>query len=66
VGTLPERKAVLDVQDAHLHLYGKEPRPGRKVGHLTVLSVDGAERERKMALLTPRLVASGAYPAETR
>ena len=65
VGALPERKDVLDVADAHLHLYGKEPRPGRKLGHLTVLSVDAKERERKMALLTPRLVASGAYPAET-
>lgn len=65
VGALPERKDVLDVADAHLHLYGKESRPGRKVGHLTVLSVDAKEREQKMALLTPRLVASGAYPAET-
>jgi phosphoribosylaminoimidazole carboxylase (NCAIR synthetase) len=24
------------VANTHLHLYGKEPRPGRKVGHLTV------------------------------
>jgi 5-(carboxyamino)imidazole ribonucleotide synthase len=62
VGALPERKDVLDVADAHLHFYGKEPRPGRKVGHLTVLSNTVQERESKMAVLTPRLVASGAYP----
>jgi 5-(carboxyamino)imidazole ribonucleotide synthase len=62
VGALPERKDVLDVADAHLHFYGKEPRPGRKVGHLTVLSNNVQERERKMAILLPRLVASGAYP----
>ncbi len=24
----------------HLHLYGKDPRPGRKIGHLTVLGDD--------------------------
>ncbi len=28
---------------AHLHLYGKAPRPGRKVGHVTV-SGDGDRR----------------------
>jgi 5-(carboxyamino)imidazole ribonucleotide synthase len=33
--------------DVHLHLYGKsEPRPGRKMGHLTALAEtpDAAER----------------------
>jgi 5-(carboxyamino)imidazole ribonucleotide synthase len=62
VGALPARDAVLDVEDAHLHLYGKEPRPGRKVGHLTILARDEAERDAKMQVLQPRLVASGAYP----
>jgi 5-(carboxyamino)imidazole ribonucleotide synthase len=27
---------VLAVPNTHLHLYGKSPRPGRKVGHVTV------------------------------
>ena len=27
---------VLEVANAHLHLYGKTPRPRRKVGHITV------------------------------
>ena len=27
---------VLTVRDAHLHLYGKSPRPGRKLGHVTL------------------------------
>ena len=27
---------VLAVPDAHLHLYGKSPRPGRKLGHVTL------------------------------
>ena len=33
--------AVLAARDARLHLYGKsQPRPGRKMGHLTVLADD--------------------------
>jgi 5-(carboxyamino)imidazole ribonucleotide synthase len=33
----PDWSDVLSRSDAHLHLYGKaEPRPGRKMGHLTV------------------------------
>jgi 5-(carboxyamino)imidazole ribonucleotide synthase len=35
----PDWTSVLDDPKAKLHLYGKsEPRPGRKMGHLTVLS----------------------------
>ncbi|MGC4069987.1 MAG: 5-(carboxyamino)imidazole ribonucleotide synthase [Polyangiaceae bacterium] len=62
VGALPERKAVLEVADAHLHLYGKAPREGRKVGHLTILSTSEEERELKMRRLLPHLVDSGSYP----
>jgi 5-(carboxyamino)imidazole ribonucleotide synthase len=36
VGEVPEAKQVLAVPSAHLHLYGKEPRPGRKLGHVTL------------------------------
>jgi 5-(carboxyamino)imidazole ribonucleotide synthase len=36
IGELPEAQEVLKVANTHLHLYGKEPRPGRKVGHVTV------------------------------
>jgi 5-(carboxyamino)imidazole ribonucleotide synthase len=35
----PNWAAALDVKGVHLHLYGKrEPRPGRKMGHLTALA----------------------------
>jgi len=35
----PNWAAALSEPDVHLHLYGKrEPRPGRKMGHLTALS----------------------------
>jgi len=35
------------IPDAHVHLYGKSARPGRKIGHVNVLGEDpGAVRER--------------------
>jgi 5-(carboxyamino)imidazole ribonucleotide synthase len=36
IGELPEPAEVLAIHSAHLHLYGKEPRPGRKLGHVTL------------------------------
>jgi 5-(carboxyamino)imidazole ribonucleotide synthase len=36
IGELPESAEVLAVSDTHLHLYGKSPRPGRKLGHVTL------------------------------
>jgi 5-(carboxyamino)imidazole ribonucleotide synthase len=40
LGQLPERAAVLAIPGAHLHDYGKSPRPGRKVGHCTLVDPD--------------------------
>lgn len=37
IGTVPAASDVLTVPGAHLHLYGKEPRPGRKLGHVTLV-----------------------------
>ena len=34
------------VPGAHLHDYGKAPRPGRKVGHVTVVAPDDADARR--------------------
>jgi 5-(carboxyamino)imidazole ribonucleotide synthase len=40
----PNWRAVCAFQDIKLHLYGKlEPRPGRKMGHLTALNSDPEE-----------------------
>jgi len=51
IGAVPERRDVLRVPSAHLHLYGKTPRPGRKVGHITVRADDqGTLRARVDAL----------------
>jgi 5-(carboxyamino)imidazole ribonucleotide synthase len=36
IGALPDCASPLAVPGAHLHLYGKAPRPGRKLGHVTL------------------------------
>lgn len=43
IGELPPVSEVLAVPGAHLHLYGKSPRPGRKLGHVTVSAPTLAE-----------------------
>jgi len=35
--------AALAVEGAHVHLYGKSPAPGRKLGHVTVCGTDPAD-----------------------
>jgi len=40
LGEQPEPVEVLSLPDAHLHLYGKEPRPGRKLGHVNISGRD--------------------------
>jgi 5-(carboxyamino)imidazole ribonucleotide synthase len=39
LGTLPEAPQVLSIPGAHFHVYGKEPRPARKLGHCTLVDV---------------------------
>lgn len=50
-GGSPRWEAALGFPDVHLHLYGKtDPRPGRKMGHLTALAgtaTEAAEMVRK-------------------
>lgn len=38
IGRTPDSKSVLAVSNTHLHLYGKTPRAGRKLGHVTLLA----------------------------
>ncbi len=51
VGTLPSSADVLAIPDAHLHLYGKCPRPGRKVGHITVCAETESELDARVTAL---------------
>jgi 5-(carboxyamino)imidazole ribonucleotide synthase len=54
IGEVPESDEVLGVADAHLHLYGKEPRAGRKLGHVTL-------RAEKPEMLRKRLAELPAF-----
>ncbi|WP_431634100.1 5-(carboxyamino)imidazole ribonucleotide synthase [Dyella sp. KULCS107] len=42
IGELPDPAPVLRTVDGHWHDYGKQARPGRKVGHATVCAPDAA------------------------
>lgn len=37
IGRAPDPAAVLAIPYARLHLYGKAPKPGRKIGHVTIV-----------------------------
>ena len=62
IGALPDHRSALAVPNTHLHSYGKAARPDRKVGHVTVVGADEAERDRRLTAL--RRVLSG--PATAR
>ncbi len=53
IGGLPEAREVLALEQAHLHLYDKSPRKGRKVAHATVR----AENSEVLASLVDQLTA---------
>ncbi|QEP43109.1 5-(carboxyamino)imidazole ribonucleotide synthase [Ectothiorhodospiraceae bacterium BW-2] len=38
IGQIPPHRQLLQLPDLHLHDYGKQSRPGRKVGHATLCS----------------------------
>ncbi len=55
IGTMPEARSLLSVPGAALHVYGKSPAPGRKLGHVTLTAPDPAEIEGRLGMLTARL-----------
>lgn len=42
IGQVPDASALLAIPGTHLHVYGKHPRPNRKLGHVTICERDGA------------------------
>jgi 5-(carboxyamino)imidazole ribonucleotide synthase len=55
IGTVPDRATVLSVPDAHLHDYGKAPRAGRKLGHVTLRAPDAETLAERLATLKPKI-----------
>lgn len=51
VGRVPEPRQVLSIADAHLHIYGKRPAPGRKLGHATLCAASHELLEQDLSRL---------------
>jgi 5-(carboxyamino)imidazole ribonucleotide synthase len=49
LGKMPAPGRLLSIDGLAYHDYGKEPRPGRKVGHCTILKSRAAERNSALA-----------------
>jgi 5-(carboxyamino)imidazole ribonucleotide synthase len=57
IGSMPEREGLLALPGVHWHDYGKAARPGRKVGHCTIVAASAAVRDglvRKVQRRLPR------------
>lgn len=52
IGAPPPTERLLEVPGAHVHLYDKSSRPGRKIGHVTVVGDDAAEVARRAERLS--------------
>lgn len=57
IGAMPRDAAAIVRAGYFLHDYGKEARPGRKLGHITLLADSPESRERKLEALE-RLLAT--------
>jgi len=55
IGRMPADLKPLGSAPWHLHDYGKEERPGRKLAHTTVVTASVAERDAAMAAMLLRL-----------
>jgi 5-(carboxyamino)imidazole ribonucleotide synthase len=49
LGIMPDRERLLAIDGLAFHDYGKEPRPGRKLGHCTILKSRTMERNLALA-----------------
>jgi 5-(carboxyamino)imidazole ribonucleotide synthase len=65
IGELPERNPVLTEVGIHWHDYGKSARPGRKLGHLTLVEATARKRDQRAIKLLSR-VDRGTWSALRR
>jgi 5-(carboxyamino)imidazole ribonucleotide synthase len=62
IGSIPPVQKLLAIPGLHLHDYGKQPRPGRKVGHLTLVEASAARRDARALELLEDLAAGVSFP----
>ena len=51
IGSMPDPQAFPDLPGVHVHAYGKQERPGRKLGHVTVVDEDREALERSLQVV---------------
>jgi len=51
IGQAPDTAALAAIPGLHVHLYGKSPKPLRKIGHATVTANNDAELQQRLAQL---------------
>lgn len=49
IGSMPALEQLAMMPHTHVHDYGKTPKPGRKIGHVTVLATTPTELETRVA-----------------
>jgi 5-(carboxyamino)imidazole ribonucleotide synthase len=52
ISELPDIEALLRVEGLRVHLYDKQPRPGRKLGHVTLVDADDRSVDHVRRLLS--------------
>src|SRR6185437_4106800 len=62
IGRMPPRAHILAHPGVHLHAYGKEPRPGRKLGHCTFVAPTARARDAWVRRLLPKLAPGIRIP----
>jgi 5-(carboxyamino)imidazole ribonucleotide synthase len=63
IGEMPKAMRVLQEPGVHLHHYGKSPRPGRKLGHCTLVEPESArKRDRRVRRLLAGLALDIRFP----
>jgi 5-(carboxyamino)imidazole ribonucleotide synthase len=64
IGKLPPRAELLALRGVHLHSYGKDGAPGRKVGHVTLRADTRAGLAALFAKCRPLVCGEGALDIE--
>ena len=62
IGDETPTEKLKDLPDTFIHSYGKSPRPGRKLGHVTVVAQSWPERDAKVDALV-ELIPEPARPS---